>query len=157
MARLPGIVAALFTFALAWSASPAAAQSAHHRTRLDSAERAELTAIDAEAHTARDIYLASLGLGVAGAGIAGLSAFGFIGSFSPSNGASIFGLIGSIVGAGLAGLAILLLPFAIGLDVDSGSRRTGFGARVHQAHARRAAVQLTGGPADVGAGIAIVF
>lgn len=103
--------------------TPTQAAAAHAR-------RVELASIDAESHAATALYVASTALVVAGVAVgvrAIQSAFSCsFGSWGP--GASGCGSESSRVGTWIAasvvlGLGVLALPIAIGLDVDSGSRR----------------------------------
>ncbi len=89
--------------------------------RWTEADARELDSIDTESTWATALYIASATSFTGGIvlALAGLGAAGHGDPMGPLVAAGVFG-----------GLSVLLLPFAIGLDVDSGSRRRGLAGEV---------------------------
>ncbi len=129
--------------ALACSSSRARAQSP-----VDPSEgREALRAVDAESRTASDVYRVTLGVTLGGVALVGVGLGMMLSDFSLSgrgSGLGLPGLVLACLGGAMGGVGLLiLLPVAIGLDVDSGSRRAG--------------LRVTAGPGEMGAGVAIDF
>lgn len=114
-----------------------------------------LASIDDESRAALGLYVTSAVLAVGGATSLALS-FGYFGGFAgggcpppgcgPRDRAAGFGFF--IAGVTAIPLAAVLLAIAIGLDVDSGSRRGALSTR---------RVALAAGPGEVGLGLVLRF
>ena len=93
-------------------------------TSLDpSADQAELSSIDGESTAATVLYVTGVVSQVLGVGVGGL---GFIGALLGGGPGALAMAIGGLVGVAVGFVAI---GVAIGLDVDSGSRRRGLRRR----------------------------
>lgn len=118
----------------------------------EDARRLELASIDSESHSATALYVASLSLVLTGIGI-GAGATGAsvrcIGSWSPCSSGEWAPVL-AITSSALLVLGVIALPIAIGLDVDSGSRRGGWQSRAVTIDT----VQL--GPTEGGAFVSLV-
>lgn len=121
--------------------APADEASAEGASALTSAQVAaekarllELASIDSESRAATALYVTSLSLTVTALAIgiptaaAGISCIGAWSSPCSRDGESTR-LAASLSSYVLLGLGVIALPIAIGLDVDSGSRRGGWEAR----------------------------